>query len=46
MEDKTLPMQYYSAYNTIIKYLPKDFLLVGEGANTMYLINYYIYNII
>jgi hypothetical protein len=22
MDDKELPMQYYSAYNTIIKYLP------------------------
>ncbi len=28
-------MQYYSAYKIIIDNLPSDFLLVGEGANTM-----------
>ncbi len=30
-----MPMTYYSSYAAIKKNLPKDMILVGEGANTM-----------
>lgn len=35
MKVKSVPMTYYSSYSVIKKYLPKDLILVGEGANTM-----------
>lgn len=35
MKERELPLQYYSAYYIINKYLPKDHILIGEGANTM-----------
>ena len=35
MADPVVPMTYYSSYDVINKFLPKDTILVGEGANTM-----------
>ena len=35
MNDKEIPLQYYSAYHIIQQTLPKDIILIGEGANTM-----------
>jgi hypothetical protein len=35
INDKEIPLQYYSAYNIIQQALPKDIILIGEGANTM-----------
>jgi 2-hydroxyacyl-CoA lyase 1 len=35
MAEISVPMTYYSSYAVIKKYLPKDLILVGEGANTM-----------
>lgn len=34
-ESKAIPMNYHSAYKIISKYLPKDAIIVNEGANTM-----------
>lgn len=33
--DTTLPLNYYAAYAQIKKVIPKDCILVSEGANTM-----------
>ncbi|CAD8213992.1 unnamed protein product [Paramecium octaurelia] len=35
MNDKELPLEYYSAFGIIKQYLPRDCVYVGEGANTM-----------
>lgn len=35
MAENTVPMTYYSSYSVIKKFLPKDTILIGEGANTM-----------
>ncbi len=35
MAQTVVPMTYYSSYSAIKKNLPKDMILVGEGANTM-----------
>ena len=35
MNDKEIPLQYYPALSIINKHLPKDHILIGEGANTM-----------
>ena len=35
MAENVLPMTYYSAYGVINRYIPKDCIVVGEGANTM-----------
>lgn len=35
MAETVVPMTYYSSYDVIKKYLPKDLILIGEGANTM-----------
>lgn len=33
--DTTLPLNYYAAYSQIKSVVPKDYILVSEGANTM-----------
>ena len=33
--DLTLPLNYYAAYAQIKKVIPKDSIVVSEGANTM-----------
>lgn len=33
--DLTLPLNYYAAYAQIKKAMPKDCIVVSEGANTM-----------
>lgn len=35
MDDKSEPLNYYAAYSEIQKFLPKDCIIVSEGANTM-----------
>jgi 2-hydroxyacyl-CoA lyase 1 len=35
MADPVVPMTYYSSYSVIKDYIPKDTILIGEGANTM-----------
>jgi 2-hydroxyacyl-CoA lyase 1 len=35
INDKELPLQYYSSIGIIAKYLPKDAIIIGEGSNTM-----------
>ena len=35
MNDKELPLQYYSAIGIIAKHMPKDSVYIGEGSNTM-----------
>lgn len=35
MTQKKFPMTHYTSLNIINKYIPKDFIYVGEGANTM-----------
>lgn len=35
MADPVVPMTYYSSYSVIKEYIPKDTILIGEGANTM-----------
>jgi len=35
MAENVVPMTYYSSYDVINRYIPKDSILVGEGANTM-----------
>ncbi len=35
MAVKSVPMTYYSSYAVIKKHLPKNTIMVGEGANTM-----------
>ncbi|XP_042895706.2 2-hydroxyacyl-CoA lyase 1 [Parasteatoda tepidariorum] len=33
--DKTMPLNYYAAYNEIQALIPKDAIIINEGANTM-----------
>jgi len=35
MAESVVPMTYYSAYSVIKQHIPKDTILIGEGANTM-----------
>lgn len=35
IENKTVPLNYYAAYQEIKNLLPKDAIIVSEGANTM-----------
>lgn len=35
MAVKSVPMTYYSSYAVIKRHLPKNMIMVGEGANTM-----------
>lgn len=35
IQDPSLPMNYYRMYAELNKYIPKDSLIVNEGANTM-----------
>lgn len=35
MSDPVVPMTYYSSYEVLKTYIPKNSILVGEGANTM-----------
>ncbi|TDI61101.1 MAG: oxalyl-CoA decarboxylase [Alphaproteobacteria bacterium] len=35
VDDNTKPMNYYRAYRDIVDRLPKDAMIIGEGANTM-----------
>lgn len=35
MADPVVPMTYYSSYEVINRFIPKETILVGEGANTM-----------
>ena len=35
MDSTAVPMNYHSVYKIINKYLPKDTVIVNEGANTM-----------
>lgn len=35
IEDSNLPMNYYHMYSELNKHIPKDSLIVNEGANTM-----------
>ena len=35
IEDKSIPMNYYSAFHEIAQLLPKDCIVVSEGSNTM-----------
>ena len=35
MAVKSVPITYYSSYAVIKKHLPKNLIMVGEGANTM-----------
>jgi len=35
MSQKTVPMTYYNSMGVIKNYIPKDTILIGEGANTM-----------
>jgi 2-hydroxyacyl-CoA lyase 1 len=35
IKEDTVPMTYYNSCGTIKKYMPKDTILIGEGANTM-----------
>ena len=35
MADPVVPMTYYSSYEVINRFIPKDAMVVGEGANTM-----------
>ncbi|XP_039266228.2 2-hydroxyacyl-CoA lyase 1-like [Styela clava] len=33
--DHSVPLSYYAVYDILNKYLPKDSIIIGEGANTM-----------
>jgi len=35
MAEDVVPMTYYSSYSIIKKFIAKDTILIGEGANTM-----------
>jgi 2-hydroxyacyl-CoA lyase 1 len=35
IQDKELPLQYYSSIGIISSYLPKNAVYIGEGSNTM-----------
>nr|XP_022297186.1 uncharacterized protein LOC111106696 [Crassostrea virginica] len=35
MDDKSEPLNYYAAYSEVQKFLPKDCIIISEGANTM-----------
>ncbi|KAL4221918.1 2-hydroxyacyl-CoA lyase 1 [Mactra antiquata] len=34
-QDKTVPLNYYSAFDEVNKIIPKDAIVISEGANTM-----------
>nr|XP_002132188.1 2-hydroxyacyl-CoA lyase 1 [Ciona intestinalis] len=34
-EDKSVPLNYYAVFDVLTKHLPKDCIIISEGANTM-----------
>ena len=35
IKDESIPLNYYTAFATLEKMIPRDAIIVSEGANTM-----------
>ena len=35
IKDESIPLNYYTAFSTLEKMIPRDAIIVSEGANTM-----------